>query len=836
MRNGTTAIGGGSSTAWSAEDFASQVLAIPTPGEAGEAEGWLPTSPFLETFAVDSPSRESEQSEGLTAPTFAVESPFRSEYAEALESDGGGAEREAYATLVAELYDRQFAESLDELAGEAFAALTEQFGVAGLAAGESEQFVERYMSPIGREAETLFERLGEQYAQHDIAALNEDEIDRLFESMAPTFGHLSPAGEDFLGGLWNKVKAVAKGAVNLAKKGIAAVGKVLPIGAIFQAIKRLVRPLLQRVLQFAIGRLPSPLQPIARQLAAKLFGAREAEASELEDFGVPGEAFGVPHEEATEFLAAPDSDAVAREFDARAAALMFVPESEWESQAESWVPEAPSGELEALDAARERFVTEIGAARTEAEVAAAMENFIPAIMAALRIGITIIGRDRVVGFLAKLLAKLVGKLVGPQVAGPLSQAIVSTGMSMIGLETPAEREALASEAAAAAVEGTMRRLAEQGESLLTDQRLLEASVSEAFAEAAAEAFPPAVVRESLQEVASSARPKGTWVWRPVRGPRRYRKYTQVLDATVTRQVAGTVRGFGGISLAAFLSSRYGVTGVVRARAYLYESVPGTMLSQVARAEKGVPGLGPNARKGWRFFLPLTRGNAAALFGEPGLGRDVAPEFLRSSRRIAAGQRFVVLVPESRAGDRATRDVSRASQVNLVLDLPRSRIAVLVHLTEADAQSVAGPLRRGEQATGGIALVLRILRAGVDSIFSGSPTRHVTIIHEAAAHEQFLGAAFSALGRGLLSRLRGYLLRVIESAIAEFLTRRAREFVVAADAPSQGVTMELSITDEGLAQLIRDALSGRNPGPAAVLRAMSTLPTITVRTHPGFRDR
>ena len=43
-------------------------------------------------------------------------------------------------------------------------------------------------------------------------------------------GFLPEAFEQFLGGLFNKAKSLVKGAVNLAKKGIQAVGKVLPIG------------------------------------------------------------------------------------------------------------------------------------------------------------------------------------------------------------------------------------------------------------------------------------------------------------------------------------------------------------------------------------------------------------------------------------------------------------------------------------------------------------------------------------------------------------------------------------------------------------------------------
>ena len=54
--------------------------------------------------------------------------------------------------------------------------------------------------------------------------------------------------ENFLGGLLNKVKALVKGAVNLAKKGIAAVRTVIPVGRLLDKLKQLIKPLLRRVL------------------------------------------------------------------------------------------------------------------------------------------------------------------------------------------------------------------------------------------------------------------------------------------------------------------------------------------------------------------------------------------------------------------------------------------------------------------------------------------------------------------------------------------------------------------------------------------------------------
>jgi hypothetical protein len=62
---------------------------------------------------------------------------------------------------------------------------------------------------------------------------------------------------------------VAGTAVDLAKKGISAAAKA-GLGPILDKLKALVKPLLQRVIQTAIGKLPAQLQPHARKLAERL--------------------------------------------------------------------------------------------------------------------------------------------------------------------------------------------------------------------------------------------------------------------------------------------------------------------------------------------------------------------------------------------------------------------------------------------------------------------------------------------------------------------------------------------------------------------------------------
>jgi hypothetical protein len=829
------------------------------------SEAYAPASPFAETFQFSSDPQGGEQESGYQGYAAApgLESPFRSEAIGTSGAAEGAPDRAEFENLVANLYEPEFNEALYELAAEAAMAAQERLGSQEAEyPAEREQLLEQYMAPLAAEAEGLFGRLSEQYAQHDISTLSEQEIDRLFESLQPSFEHLSPAFENLFGGLWNKVKSVAKGAVSLAKKGIAAVGKIIPLGWLFDKLKQLVKPLLRRVLQFAIGRLPTPLQPVARKLAARFFGESETETETAlvsENYQSPlGEAATAA---AGEALAAGEPDSIQREFDARAAGLLFSrDEAEQEAVTAEATTEAEQTEdrLPALESAREQFVREVLQNERGQDLTAQMENFIPAILAALRVGISIIGRPRVINFLARHLGGLVAPYVGRDVATQLASAIVSTGMSMVGLEVPADREVLAGEAVANAVEGTISRLAEQGEQVFEDQRVLEAAVQEAFAEAAAESFPPDMIREQYHEVSGRVAQAGTWVLAPKPGRRRYLKYTQVLNARITRQVAQSIQAFGGIRLDAFLKSRYGITAPVVVKAHLYQAIPGTKLSTIARLETNVAGLGPRSQRGWRYFIPLTRHTAGLLFGEPGLGRDTAAQFLRSSRRTAVGQRFVVLEPSGwRPGQAlpsggaparslgtpvppSTRPAprpggTRVSEVNLTLDILQETARVYIYLNEGDTQAVAASIRRGESVTPVLVLLRRIYVASLRSMLSGNPLRHIKLVHEAAAGMESEGV-LGTIGEAILKKIADKLIDWVGTALSEYFTRRSQEFLTAAANPADGVTIILTVRHPSLMQVMRKALRGESIGAGLELARALLTPVADVRlqTVPGFR--
>ncbi|MEU1547058.1 hypothetical protein [Nocardia sp. NPDC005745] len=809
---------------------------------SAEMEAYAPASPFAETFQLMSDGESSGFGSETLPPVTEMESPFRSEYEQAGGPSGPSPEREAYETMVSSLYEMEFGEALYELAAEAAATLGEQSEEVRIRDGE--QFLEHYMTPLVSEAEAMLDRYAEQYMQHDITTSSEDELDRLFESIQPSFEHLSPAFENFLGKLWKKAKSVARGAVRLAKKGIAAVGKIIPLGWIFGKLKKLVRPLLKRVLKLALGRLPVALRPAARKLAGRLFREQEQWVDEAESFSGFEEA---ETEAAAEAHAHPDPDTIQREFDATVASLFFTEEeSEQESiqtEAAEQAEQEAEDRLAELDSAREQFIRDVTQAPPGGDLTEAMENFVPAILGALKLGINIIGRGKVVGFLAKYVARLVRPYVGADVAKPLSKAIVSTGMSLVGLEVPAEQSRLAGEAVASAVEGTIRRVAEQGQEVFEDQRLLEAAVQEAFTEAAAESFPPDLIREEYQEVTARAASRGTWVLRPATGRRRYKRYTRVLDVTVSRPTARLVTGFGAVPLAAILQARLGVTAPVTCKAYLYEAIVGTKLSTIARLERDVPGLGPTTSLGWKLFLPLTRQTAATLFGEPLLGRDVANHFLLSPHRIAVGQRFVILVPQSSSRrvapqDSATtrRPFGHTSQVNLTLNIPASQAQIYIYLNETDTQAVAASMRRGESVTPAIVLLKKTYVAALRSMLSGDSRRHVKVVHETAAGEEFAGKALSAVGVQLLAKIGAKIIDWIGMALSEYFTRQRQDFLTAADKPINGVTIIVTARHNSMMQVLDKALRGDAVGSAiALTKALLQRAEFGVRTVAGFRS-
>ena len=727
---------------------------------------------WISPFAGAALGADAAAGEAAPAPAYEgyATGPAASPFAEAMtDADGREAAESEWQSLVDELADESFDEALDgmvdEAAGRYLRSRSRSSGgpdASDLAA----QDVEAWLAERAGVVDQALARLQTEYADRPLTAA---EAAALTSSSGPG-GAAQAEGQDpaqateqFLGGL---VRKAVKAASSLAKKGIAVLGKVLPMGRIFGLLRRLVRPLLKRVLDRALGRLPAPLQGPARTLAAKL-GLGEDEFTEAFSLG---ESF---DQELAQLLLAP-TDGGAEQFLA-----------ELEAEASAPAPDP----LARLDAARATMTEQLAAADPGRPPTEQLEQFIPAVMAAMplvRAGLSVIGRDRVVRFLAGHLATLIQPHIGPQAASALAPRIADTGLRLLSLEAEAP-DRLGAEALVDTLEETVRSVLELPEASLTNPIRLESATDTALAEAAARLLPASALRPDL-ETFESTDGEATWVLMPRRTPgcRRYRAYGRVFDVTIARPQARAIVLRGEDTLEERLQEagveRWPVTGEVR----LYEAIAGTQQGHLEAFEDEASS--PDAGE----LEELTPEAATLLLGRPGLGR----RFPMTGRRFGPGRRYFRLVVPGRA-------------------LRRRRPRLMVRLdTSAAAPAVRLHLRLGERSSG-------VLAAHLNRQAYAEAVTTVSRLVGPVVRRHLAGRLLLQLRRGLgaavtparAESLGNHLIESMLRVLAAQLQGSAPAILAAIKDPAPGVTLTFTATFAD-----RAALVGGEPGE----------PTMTVR--------
>jgi hypothetical protein len=779
------------------------------------AEQWAAETPFLQTLT---PPEEIEAAEERipVSQWYEAEAPFRDERGTV---EGYGPEAEEFVQLLAELRDEEFDESVKRLVNEASELYQEQFvGEDGALApphsAEAERLLEAHFEPLVREAEMLLEKVAQDVERHDLTAMSETEIDNFLSRYEVPRDQLSPNSEYFLE---NFIIGKLKSAVNVVKRGISAVGK-LGIGPIVTKLigwlRRSARPLVRRVVQVALHKIPPTLRPVAQQLAKRFLG----EAADEEAFEESLEGREDP--------ATPDPRRIQVELDAQIAHLLFASEEmEQELAIAEYAAETErqaTDSIGELDRARAEFISEISQLEDGRDPTPLLENFIPlAIQPLAKIAFKLIGRPKLVNRLAQVLAGPIGQFVDKKQAMPLSQAIVDAGFQLVNLEAaPEARDNLAGSALAATVEETVRRVAALPEDVLENETLLEAAVHEAFEGAAAACLPSALLKRRLRETTGL---NGAWMFWPATARRyRYRKYTLTPKVRITPQIARAVMTFGGMPLARVFRDRHGLPPdqSVDARLHLYEAIPGTDIAQIARSETDVSGLGTSAQPAMSQFHPLTPEAAMAFLQEPELGREASSECLSSSDPLHVGERLYYLeIAGARPQMTPTEPgqptaVRRVSEVNLTLDFPRNQIRVYIFLSEAASQEIATMLRQRAPVGAVHSRLKAEYGRDLKAALSGKINRHVKMVHEAVLPDQFfgLGSAIKRVHPMYLGWLRKKLQWWLRQRLAEYLQQQAQKFTMEADKPVDGVTVEVKFTGPlGLSSL-RTVVGGGSMKP------------------------
>lgn len=666
-----------------------------------------------------------------------VASPFT----EALSSHGEEAlESELMEMLLGELEDEGFVEGLEALGVEAAGrAMTTglvfdgESGVPVLDASEAERWVEE----IGERADRLLAELEDRFRDRPIDAVSDEELDAATGAYGvESFVDPLDAQELFFGRLKKKLRKIAGAAKKFVKKGIKLAAKFSPLGLIFKRLRPIIKPLLRKVLAKAIGKLPRSLRAPARALARRFGLQTELETGELEN----------------------EADLFAAEFDMQVAEAMLAPDEaaaealEMELLAEERADDAEANVAEQLDRARDRLTQELLAAEPGTTPTQAMEQFVPmAILPIVRTGIKLVGRRRVVTFVAGLLAKLIRPVVGSQLAKPLSVQIADKGLGLLRLENESESGRLGAEAVVAAAEDVLGEVFSMPEQLLENELLVESVVQEAFHRAAARHFPAEMLRGDVPAAGG-----GVWVMMPrsTSPVYRYRKYSQRIPVVLTRAMAREVVLSDGETLEERLTDDGETRWPVDVEMEAYELLPGADIGHLVPFET-------DGQDGSRL-------EAAAEFdtveeaGELPLPADMERSARFRGRGRGRGRQLIRM----RVRGRALRKRAPAS-VRLDLTGAQPSIRLHVFLGERRAMAIAQSVEKQQ------------LRDVVDAVraATGTPVRRVIArrLETMLKRRQIVrdAAVVSALGDqlfdGLLATLAGQL-----PALGSSLTTSARD--------------------------------------------------------------
>ena len=839
-------------------------------------------TPFADlTFSGEEPENENRGNfDGQMVQV--MESPFAQTYEMTTTKNAQSPFAQEYVQFLGELYDSEFSNTLDKLAAELedtwSSKISNEIAMGDRFIPFATQQANEYFVPLISGSEKMIDKVMEHFSGNNLADHSEEEVDRFFSEFEFDISHFSPAQEQFFGSLFKKVKSVVKKGVNLAKKGISAAGKFLPMNIILRKLKALIRPLLNKVLKFAIGKLPKNLQPYAQTLAKRFLKLEVSGEEENDDYEVPANG---------------NLDAVQTELDNYISNLVFAGEEteaeelemNYETSMDSLQRETDyeTGGLNipSLETGRQQFIDELKNLKEGESPAPAIERFLPVAIMALRpvikVALSIIGRQRVINFLAGLLAKLVGKYVPANVARPLAASIINVGMSAIGFETyEMEKPDLAYEAIANTIQETIQGIETLDESVLNDNEALTGQLLEAFEIAAANNFPQQYIKEEIRKSGKN----GLWVLKPRQGSRHfYKKYTHIFDVTITPQVARTLKTFKHVPLFNFLRDKLGLdpNKPIQARVHLYEAINGTRLRQVSRYEK-VPGLGASQPHGNVQFHPLTVEAASLLLNEPGLGKIVSSRFTSKRHRTAVGQRFYYLeingarlrlthsninrLPQTRTNGSGAISPSRTrvastSDVQAVINFVRSEIKFNYYFSEEEAISVVEKLNRND-FLGATMNIRQSVKNVLNDMLLKNLGNKVKIIHEAMPEmflenynnqqEQFspLSAIGKAVGRISLNSGKELLTKIIEKlteklsgltndAIANYFKVRATEFKNAQAEPRDGVTIQIIwMNIQGMASInaVIQAVRGNLSIPNLAELSLPNIPVPEVKISAG----
>jgi hypothetical protein len=781
-------------------------------------------------------------------------SPFQTTYETEATRSTTSPIADEYVNLLAELQDTEFTEALYEVASEMQETWRSSVSDEVAMGAQFEPFAmnraQQYYTPMLNEANRLLDSAANHFSGSDMAAHSEATVDMFFETLEINNENLSPVQEQFLGGLLKKAKSVVQKGVALAKKGINLAKKLSPVHIILNKLKALIKPLLTKVLTSLIKKLPQSLQSHAQNLANKFLKLEQSNESNSELNNL---------------------ESLELEFDNHIVQLFFATEeheaeysvAQYENSIENLERiegyDGTSAHEQNIDAAREKFINELKNLRMDEDPSPAIERFLPVALMALKpvikMGINLIGRKKIIDFLANMVSNLIKKYVPEEVSKPLATHIIDLGLGAIGFETNDMNNAnVGYEAIANTIEETIEGLNEIDTEAFKNPEELTLHVLDKFEKAAANNFPPKYIRQDLRNTKN----KATFVSMPrANSVKLYKKFTQVYDVSIDPKMASSVKIYRSVPLKNFIKDKYGleIGNELKAKVHVYQLKRGGRLSDIGKSEK-LPGLNASIPRAWIQLLPLTTDAANTLLNEPNLGSKFDEKSLTSRYKAKSGQRFYFLeiegarlrFPQTDGNTiksktpSANQVESRSADVQAVLNFSKSEIKLNYFFSEEDAMSMVSKI--GKNDVLGIA---GDIKNSVKTVFNDILTNHISskvkIIHEAMPemyleaedkHDHFslkdLGKTIgNTIGKEAIKKVVEGITSLASSKAYEvvlaFLKTRSKEFVAAQAEPQDGVTITILWKNVPGMALLKSLLSAIKGGGGIPNLSDITLPKI-----------
>lgn len=748
-------------------------------------------SPFLHF-----PSLELESTPQIAKPVNAAadSSPFRTVTklnGKIMDNDPKSAQ---FVQIMDELYDEEFEEAIEDLVSEA-SELYESFLDDGRYFNQeyqARQMVMEHYSPLFHELDTFFDHFANDAQAVDNGTKTLEDFEFSLEQYQPARRDLSELQEFFLKNAIRKIGKVAGKVKNAVKK----VASVLPVNLLWQQLKKLVPKLLNWVLEKGLSKLPEQYQPMARSLAQKLM----PKAAAAPDKGV----------------AEPEPQS---EIDAAFAYFLTTPPGkEWEMLERELDQHdtAVYDQSQALDRGRNEFIHGITQLKEGQSPEPHVEQFVGLITSGLKLGIKMIGRERVVAFITPTLAKLISGLVGKENAEALAKQLVDAGLGLLNLET-AEPAVAGAGAVAATVEDTVRQMEHFPGYVFEDRNLLERYVIQAFEKAAA-AHLPDVLQEKVYRANPNLRESNRrhLVWAMKKAKKRgqeafkIKQLNQVIETELTPYIAQEIRTFGGVPLSTFLRDHLGVqvNESLPVRVHLVEALPGSRPYHLGKYAAGVPGSNTSARAGWMQFHPLTSIASGLLLGEPGVGCRGKGNCLGNRRQVGGHRYYYLEIPGARTQYFQMTDgkmvLRRHTGAQVKLNFMTNEIHLALFLSESDAQAIATALRRKQSETAHV-LATMAIEDGLKQIFKYGKQESLRIVHPQVVPGRNSGLAIDRVPPLVTNALREAIQNWAGQAMIAFLRDHPDQLIDAVEDYSDGATLLTAVSAPPDFDLLRQML-------------------------------